>query len=720
MTELGSIASSASQGVPVGFSETGPRKGAPKIFLIKKPPPQKPRVPVPIEGLIWSRKRPSILQKTPGSSTPKSASFSVSRTANVSAATATSTSISLPSRKSAEVVEMAGEVIELVIAPGKQARSSNGDPMVVSDEEPPSVVRILRLPTEALPVDSSNRRRKTKPEGRSPEPCFVCQVSTTGQRLGIPTCLECDRTFFRMFVDIFNLKRSCSCPVSGAETTPLCTQCRLRTCMEKALRQWGARLSHRALQSWLSVDQSMDILFKNAKSIDDIVPLLGKCGLSSSQIPTLDFPGDGTSVSSDDSTIPMEVTKRRLLDSNIGIPTAMHTPSSPGRRPLASSSVSKSIKAKIDWPNSSNISRPLLPKPSLNPNIRVIELPPMPSSSHTTVPGRPVKTIKLEPSDTSTDSCAQPTYIQVHKGSTTITRAILPKPSIDQPPSPVLSTEMDEVLDSAPLTEEEVLGRRLSRIIKPGFMQVFSKHFKSLPSEPQLLDTALDNRSTLFQLFEFFDWEWNLPIEVPSSVRQAVWTVFHEQFNESLTDMVRFIKRVPGFPILKPQDRILLVRNSGFELAFLVHYLNWNTEFVCWHGPENFVLTLEQLCAIFPAGMKFFHYAFTNTKRLTKLTQQLQHLGLFAALIILDDELPNLNDRDTVKALRERVMDAIRYNLKVRQQDVEKVVSRIQIGVQKLRKMGVEHRKVLESLRSDDAFEFPDDLYAELFELISD
>lgn len=74
-----------------------------------------------------------------------------------------------------------------------------------------------------------------------------------------------------------------------------------------------------------------------------------------------------------------------------------------------------------------------------------------------------------------------------------------------------------------------------------------------------------------------------------------------------------------------------------FQLAFLVHYLNWNTEFVCWHGPENFVLTLEQLCTIFPAGMKFFHYAFTNTKRLTKLTQQLQHLGLFAALIILDD-----------------------------------------------------------------------------------
>lgn len=98
---------------------------------------------------------------------------------------------------------MAGEVIELVIAPcasGKQARAADGEPMVISDDGPPSVVRILRLPTEALPVDSTSRRRKTKPEGRSPEPCFVCQINTTGQRLGIPTCLECDRTFFRMFV----------------------------------------------------------------------------------------------------------------------------------------------------------------------------------------------------------------------------------------------------------------------------------------------------------------------------------------------------------------------------------------------------------------------------------------------------------------------------------------------------------------------------------------
>ncbi|TPP67480.1 hypothetical protein FGIG_11495, partial [Fasciola gigantica] len=563
--------------------------------------------------------------------------FSVSRAANASIPTAVSTSVSLPARKTAEVVEMAGEVIELVIAPcapGKQARAADGEPMVISDEGPPSVVRILRLPTEALPVDSSNRRRKTKPEGRSPEPCFVCQISTTGQRLGIPTCLECDRTFFRMFVDIFNLKRSCSCPTSATETAPPCTPCRLRTCMEKALRQWGSRLSHRALQSWLSVDQSMDILFKNAKNIDDIWPLLGKCGLSSSSISNLDFPGDVTSVSDD--TVPIEATKRRLLDNNAGIPTALYTPSPSGRRPLVSST-SKSGKIKMDWSNSPNIARPLLPKPSLNSDIRVIELPAVPSSPHTAVTVRLSNSNKMESTELTTDASAQPTYIQLQQGNTTITRAILPKPTTEQCSSPLLSTEVDEHVETAPLTEEEVLGRRLSRIIKPGFMQVFSKHFKSLPSEPQLLDTALDNRSTLFQLFDFFDWEWNLPIQVPPSVRQAVWTVFHEQFNESLTDMVRFIKRVPGFPILKPQDRILLVRNSGFELAFLVHYLNWNTEFVCWHGPDNFVLTLEQLCTIFPAGMKFFHYAFTNTKRLTKLTQQLQHLGLFAALIILDD-----------------------------------------------------------------------------------
>ncbi|THD20574.1 Nuclear receptor subfamily 1 group D member 3 [Fasciola hepatica] len=445
--------------------------------------------------------------------------------------------------------------------------------------------------------------------------------------------------------------------------------------------------------------------------------VLGKCGLSSSSISNLDFPGDVTSVSDD--TVPIEATKRRLLDNNTGIPTALYTPSPSGRRPLVSST-SKSGKIRMDWSNSPNIARPLLPKPSLNSDIRVIELPAVPSSPHTAVTVRLSNSNKLESTELTTDASAQPTYIQLQQGNTTITRAILPKPTTEQCSSPLLSAEVDEHMETAPLTEEEVLGRRLSRIIKPGFMQVFSKHFKSLPSEPQLLDTALDNRSTLFQLFDFFDWEWNLPIQVPPSVRQAVWTVFHEQFNESLTDMVRFIKRVPGFPILKPQDRILLVRNSGFELAFLVHYLNWNTEFVCWHGPDNFVLTLEQLCTIFPAGMKFFHYAFTNTKRLTKLTQQLQHLGLFAALIILDDELPNLNDRDTVKALRDRVMDAIRYNLKVRQQDVDKVVNRIQVGVQKLRKMGMEHRKVLESLRSDEAFEFPDDLYAELFELISD
>ncbi|KAF7231841.1 hypothetical protein EG68_11302 [Paragonimus skrjabini miyazakii] len=295
--------------------------------------------------------------------------------------------------------------------------------------------------------------------------------------------------------------------------------------------------------------------------------------------------------------------------------------------------------------------------------------------------------------------------------------AILPKPSTS---TTALSPVSTRRVSLPTLSEGEVLSRRLSRLIKPSFMQVYVKHYNEVRNEPRLADIALDNHATLFQLFEFYDWEWNQPIEVSQSVRQACWAVFHEQLNESLTDMVRFIKRIPGFPILKPQDRILLVRNSGFELAFMVHYLYWNSELGTWHGPDHFVLTLEQLLTIFPAGELFFRYGFANAERLCKFTQQLQHLGLVAALVILNSELPSLSDRETVEALRERILNAVKYSLNVRYQDTDKIVSDIELTLRHLRDMGREHRILLECLKVEDRLEFPDDLYAELFKLIGD
>ncbi|KAF6774422.1 hypothetical protein AHF37_06674 [Paragonimus kellicotti] len=83
-------------------------------------------------------------------------------------------------------------------------------------------------------------------------------------------------------------------------------------------------------------------------------------------------------------------------------------------------------------------------------------------------------------------------------------------------------------------------------------------------------------------------------------------------------------------------------------------------------------------------------------------------------------ELPSLSDRETVEALRERILNAVKYSLNVRYQDTDKIVSDIELTLRHLRDMGREHRILLECLKDEDRLEFPDDLYAELFELIGD
>lgn len=685
------------------------------------------------------------------------------------AALKTASAVDSASTKPIRVLNFTGDAIKLT------AVSSKGG-STTQNNKSSSVVRFIKVAPNDPVVSNAPNKLLTGLERAPLRPCIVCQINTANLHGKTATCPACKSFFYRTLNDIDTHRRLCACSKMPAKTR--CVHCRLVEATEAALSKWGASMTDRARLEWSVLDNTLASLARTPCSLNDIArvheEVLSQTYADSTVLP-VESPKSNVNRSRRASN--MDLTeersplsgsfKRRAIDqqswvsanSQLLTSNAANTQSDPQslhvvitQVPMKSSNnTADSSGDRVDdveehfmgdtSPTSSptqsysgerkriSSMAPIAVQPVAEPAILFqnftngnnsessTSLPQIASAHGISDP--------LSMNSGTSISIAIPVTVCPASGSNSRRDSVRSLVKDDHLAPSILSNGMSTAADTttphrSELSQEEVLARRLSRLIKPSFMQVYTKHFNDVRTEPKLVDVALDNRGTLFQLFEFFDWEWNQPIEVSQSVRQACWSVFHEQLNESLTDMVRFIKRIPGFPILKPHDRILLVRNSGFELAFMAHYLYWNTEFGTWHGPDHFVLTLDQLITIFPAGELFFQSGFASAKRLSKLTQQLQHLGQVAALVILNSDLETLSDRETVEALREKMMNAIRYSLNSRSQDVDKIMLQVSTAVDGLREMGNEHRILLDSLREEDHFEFPDDLYAELFELVGE
>ncbi|TGZ67478.1 hypothetical protein CRM22_004769 [Opisthorchis felineus] len=620
-----------------------------------------------------TRRRPSILRTSVSKAINSPQASTSAHTTTVSTAPINPLQ-NLPldgsGASSISFVNLTGDVIQLVSVSSDTPNGNDGTGDGTGQPKPETVIRLAPstatiLSTAEAPPAPRNPTPVTPMIRTSVRSCCVCEASTNNKHAGIITCTKCETVFHRLFDNLGEVRDKCDC----SNLPSACSNCRLYKSATKALSKWGTKLTDRAKREWSIIDRSLAALTKTDCTLDDIFQVneeeLGRVYGP----PIITFPlklAQRRGQSSSDFDGPSAAgTKRIAVDSRFWIPAAQVVPIA---TPLvASTSASISVAPSTSQMHSESVQ--MIAK--LDNALAPPPLPPPKTQSKATV----------------------------------------------QPP-PTLSPTA--ALSSA-LTHDDILARRLSRLIRASFSQVYTKHCgEPKKAEPLIADIAMDNHATLIHLFDFYDWEWNQPIEVSEVVRQACWSAFHEQFNESLTDMVRFIKRIPGFPILKPQDRILLVRQSGFELAFVVHYLNWNTNHGTWHGLNNFVLTLDQLVTIFPSGNAFFNHAFSNAERLSVLQQQLQHLGLMAALIVLNADIPSLSDRKTVDDLRQRMLNAMKFGLEARQRDTEMVMKDVEEALHSLRTLGNAHRTMLERLREEDHLEFPDDLYAELFELISD
>lgn len=204
------------------------------------------------------------------------------------------------------------------------------------------------------------------------------------------------------------------------------------------------------------------------------------------------------------------------------------------------------------------------------------------------------------------------------------------------------------------------------------------------------------------------------------SVGEMCWHHFQMRLNRTIEDVVCFAKKIPGFAELDQDDQISLIKGGCFEVACVVcaPFIDAETNSIFLLGNSSIVLRDEMKCG-FPLGEHFVELLFNLSNRLNAFNLRDSGKALFSALVLISPDRPGLKHREKVSKLQELLIQALQADtLQAHQGELESagLFPRLLMSISSLRELGVEHRRMLESLKGQ--MSFPHDLYAETFDLI--
>ncbi|GFO41791.1 nuclear receptor subfamily 1 group d member 2 [Plakobranchus ocellatus] len=204
------------------------------------------------------------------------------------------------------------------------------------------------------------------------------------------------------------------------------------------------------------------------------------------------------------------------------------------------------------------------------------------------------------------------------------------------------------------------------------------------------------------------------------SVGEMCWHHFQMRLNRTIEDVVCFAKKIPGFTELDQDDQISLIKGGCFEVACVVcaPFIDAETNSIFLLGNSSIVLRDEMKCG-FPLGEHFVELLFNLCNRLNAFNLRDSGKALFSALVLISPDRPGLKHREKVSKLQELLIQALQADtVRAHQGEAESanLFPRLLMSISSLRELGVEHRRMLESLKGQ--MSFPHDLYAETFDLI--
>ncbi|XP_076458084.1 uncharacterized protein LOC143291852 [Babylonia areolata] len=200
-------------------------------------------------------------------------------------------------------------------------------------------------------------------------------------------------------------------------------------------------------------------------------------------------------------------------------------------------------------------------------------------------------------------------------------------------------------------------------------------------------------------------------------IGESCWQGFQMRLNRTIQDVVIFAKKLPGFGALDQDDQISLIKGGCFEVACVVcaPFIDGesNTIYLLGNGA---IVRREDMKRGFPLGEHFVELLFNLSIRFNAFQLQDTEKALFSALVLISPDRPGLQNRDKVSRLQELLIQALQAEIGAGHPDETGLFPRLLMSISSLRELGVEHRRMLESLKGQ--MNFDHDLYAETFDLI--
>lgn len=197
---------------------------------------------------------------------------------------------------------------------------------------------------------------------------------------------------------------------------------------------------------------------------------------------------------------------------------------------------------------------------------------------------------------------------------------------------------------------------------------------------------------------------------------EVCWEGFQSLLNKTIQDTVIFAKKIPGFPHLDQDDQISLIKGGCFEVACVIHSKfidsDTNTMFV---AGKNTLVCREDMKRGFPLGEHFVELFFNLCVRFNAYKLGDAEKALFSALVLISPDRQGLKNREKVSKLQELLIQALQTQITQSHPTEVGLFPRLLMSISSLRELGVEHRRMLESLKHQMSFRH--DLYAETFDL---
>ncbi|XP_041362946.1 uncharacterized protein LOC121378724 isoform X2 [Gigantopelta aegis] len=195
------------------------------------------------------------------------------------------------------------------------------------------------------------------------------------------------------------------------------------------------------------------------------------------------------------------------------------------------------------------------------------------------------------------------------------------------------------------------------------------------------------------------------------------WKHFQMRLNNTIQDVVIFAKKIPTFTNLDQDDQISLIKGGCFEVACVVcaPFVDSETNTIFLVG-NGMLVTREEMKCGFPLGEHFVELLFNLCCRFNAFKLHESEKALFSALVLISPDRPGLKNREKVSKLQELLIQALQAEITACHPDEVGLFPRLLMSISSLRELGVEHRRMLESLKGQMSFNH--DLYAETFDLI--